>query len=118
MLEGWCRFVVSSFAIRQLLEKSNKNGTNIAYKWDQSGTGGEGVLDSQRKYEKVKQNVKVNKQNKKKRFLLQCGGDFLKIRRAQRLRVYRCIINNCDTNCIQNIAQRRTKNKQKMSQSL
>ena len=29
LLEGWRRFVVSSFVVRQLLAKSNKNGTKL-----------------------------------------------------------------------------------------
>ena len=49
------RFVVSSFVVRQLLPKPNKNGTKIDHKWDQSGPGGgEGATENQQKYEKVK----------------------------------------------------------------
>ena len=54
LLEGWPRFVVSSFVVRQLLANSKTNGTNIDHKWDQSGPegGGQGVLENQRKYNK------------------------------------------------------------------
>ena len=54
LLEGWRRFVVSSFVVRQLLAESNKNGTQIEYKWNQSGPGGGGATENQLKYEEVK----------------------------------------------------------------
>ena len=44
---------VSGCFVRQLPPKLNKNGTQIDHKWDQSGPGGEGATENQRKYEKV-----------------------------------------------------------------
>ena len=64
LLEGWRRFFVSSFDVRQLLAKPNKNGTNIEHKCDRSGPGGgargtqgQGVLENQRKYETIKKEM-------------------------------------------------------------
>ena len=59
LLEGWRRFVVSSFVVRQLLAKSNKHGTNIDHKWDQSGPSGEQrVLENQRDMKKEQKKSK------------------------------------------------------------
>ena len=57
LLEGWRRFVVSSFVVRQLLANSNKNGTEIYHKWDQSGPGVGG-----KRYAKINENMKTKKQ--------------------------------------------------------
>ena len=60
LLEGWRRFVVSSFVVRQLLAKSNKNGTQIDHKWDQSGPGGG------KGQPKINKNIKIYKKRKRK----------------------------------------------------
>ena len=70
LLEGWRRFVVSSFVVRQLLAKSNKIGTKTDHKCDQSGPGGrKGYPKINEKISKTKNNAKVKKQSNKNKFL-------------------------------------------------
>ena len=87
-VEGWRRFVVSSCIVRQLVQKTNNNGTDIDQKWDRSGPKGrQWVPRKQHKYEKVK-NMQTQKNNMRKHIFFEMWGELLKNRRAQRLGVY------------------------------
>ena len=71
----------------QRLPKSNKNSHTIDHQRDQSGPGwDQGIPENQRKYETVK--TKQTETTKIILFVFEICGDFLKIRRAQRLGVH------------------------------
>ena len=62
-----------------LAAKSNKNGTNIDHKWDQSGPGGGEGYPKINENMKNSQNAKVKNPNEKKRFRWKCGAIYSKI---------------------------------------